>query len=274
VGFVKRHPVPVYFGLAFAISWGGILALIGGPGRIPGTAEQVGALFPLVMLAWFAGPSLSSVLLTGLLNGRAGLRDLLARFLTWRVGARWYAVALLFAPLVVTAVLVPLSLLSPAFVPGIVSTQDKVSLLVMGIGAGLLGGGFMEELGWTGFAGPRLRQRYGVLGTGLIVGLLWGALHFILMVWAGGLLGFLLPLPFYVGALPAYRVLMVSVYDRTGSLLVAMLMHASLSASTLILQPVSTGVPVLTAVLWAVVGAVALAEGDRLSVRPLRPRVV
>ena len=85
-----------------------------------------------------------------------------------------HAVALLVAPLVVTAVLLPLSLLSPAFVPGIVTTPDKVSLLVMGIGAGLLGGGFLEELGWTGFAGPRLRQRYGVLGTGLIVSLVWG----------------------------------------------------------------------------------------------------
>lgn len=51
-------------------------------------------------------------------------------------------------------------------------------------------------------------------------------------------------LAFYLRALPAYRVLMVWVYDRTGSLPVVMLMHASLSASTLILQPLATGIPI------------------------------
>ena len=47
-------------------------------------------------------------------------------------------------------------------------------LLLMGFGYGLLGGGLLEELGWTGFAVRRLRQRYGVLRTGLFVGVLWG----------------------------------------------------------------------------------------------------
>ena len=42
----------------------------------------------------------------------------------------------------------------------------------MGIVGGLVVG-FFEELGWTGFAIPTLmRLRYGVLGTGLIVGVL------------------------------------------------------------------------------------------------------
>ena len=37
--------------------------------------------------------------------------------------------------------------------------------------------GFIEELGWTGFAVPVLRRRYGVLATGLIVGFVWAAWH-------------------------------------------------------------------------------------------------
>jgi hypothetical protein len=73
---------------------------------------------------------------------------------------------------------------------------------------------------------------------------------------------------------------MVWVYDRTGeSLLVAMLMHASLSASMLILQPLAiAGVSLLTyilvfgAALWVVVGAVALAQGRHISRQPLRRR--
>jgi len=74
-------------------------------------------------------------------------------------------------------------------------------------------------------------------------------------------------------------VLMVWVYDRTESLLVAMLMHASLTASTLIVAPLAiSGIVLLTyqlvwaAALWVVVGAVALATRGHLSRQPLRRR--
>ena len=51
---------------------------------------------------------------------------------------------------------------------------------------GLIGGGILEELGWTGFAVPTLlRLRYGVLSTGLIVGVLWGVLHFLVFFYLG-----------------------------------------------------------------------------------------
>jgi len=145
----------------------------------------------------------------------------------------------------------------------------------------------LEELGWTGFAVPRLRLRYTAFTTALIVGLLHGTWHFLIAFWAGGsfsggqwatyLLGIL---AFYLGALPAYRVLMVWVYDRTGSLLVAMLTHASLTASTLILQPrdvagmrALTYDLVLAASLWLLIAALAMANGRQLSRPPLRPRV-
>jgi hypothetical protein len=81
-----------------------------------------------------------------------------------------------------------------------------------------------------------------------------------------------------VGILPAYRVLMVWVYDRTGSLLVAMLMHASLTASNVIFIPPTTGGSlaiwslVLAATLWVVVAAVAVAGGEQPSRDPLLGR--
>ena len=121
---------------------------------------------PLVLVALFAGPSVAGILTTGLVSGRAGLRELLSRLLRWRVGARWYAAALLTAPFLVTTVLLALSLLSPEFIPGIVTTDNKIALLLFGIGWGLLGGGLLEELGWTGFAVPRLRLRYTAFTTG------------------------------------------------------------------------------------------------------------
>src|SRR5215213_7035790 len=289
--FGKSHPVLSYYAMVFVISWGGILLVVGlGPGGIPATKEQVGALMPFMLLALFAGPSVAGLVMTGLVYGRRGFRNLLARMTRWRVGARWYALALLTAPLLVTATLLALSLTSPEFLPSIFASDDKVTLVLFGIGWGLVGGGLLEELGWTGFAVPTLlRQRgHGVLATGLFVGVLWGLWHFLITFWASGtssgalsLAGFLPAVLFYVGSLPAYRVLMVWVYDRTGeSMFVAMLMHASFSASMLIQQPLGLAlVPglawnlVLAAALWVVVGAVALAQGGHLSRQPLRRRV-
>jgi hypothetical protein len=68
---------------------------------------------------------------------------------------------------------------------------------------------------------------------------------------------------------------MVWVYDRTGSLLVAMLMHMSLIISNVILVPLAIGVHlvtwslVLAAALWVVVAAVAVANRGQLSRQPL-----
>src|SRR5215218_10532131 len=145
--FIKSHPVLSYFALTFAISWG-VLTVVGvGPGGFPGTKEQSEMLFPFVYLAMLVGPSVTGIVLTGLLYGRSGLRELLSRLLKWRVGARWQAVALLTAPLSMMAALLVLSLSSPEFLPGILATGDKATLLLMGIVAGLIVGIF-EELGW------------------------------------------------------------------------------------------------------------------------------
>ena len=157
----RLHPTPGYSPEA-------------GPGGLPATKEQAELLFPFVLLALFAGPSVAGIVLTGLVYGRAGFRNLLTRMTRWRIGARWYAVSLLSAPLLVTATLLAPSLSSPEFLPRMLTSDEKAALLLFGIGWGLVGGGLLEELGWTGFAVPTLlRQRHGVLSTGLIVGLLW-----------------------------------------------------------------------------------------------------
>ena len=267
--FIKRHPVLTYFALVFAISWGGVL-ILGAPYGMPATSEQFENRWPTVFVPYFLGPTTASILLTGLIYGRAGFRELLSHLLKWRVDIRWYAVALLTAPLLVTPILFALSLTSQVFLPNLFTTADRLSLILSGIIIGLVEGGFLEELGWTGFAIPEMRRRYSVFNTGLIVGILWGVWHLLPTFWGSGdasgtfsLYLFLPPCFFSMTVLPAFRVLIVSVYDRTGSLLVAMLMHASLTASTLfILLPKATGVSliiyylVLAAVLWSAVAVV------------------
>lgn len=234
-------------------------------------------MLPLFIPVVLAGPSVAGILLTGLVSGSASFRELLSRLFRWRMGVRWYAIALLIGPMVLMAALLVLSRFSPQFLPGILVSGNKASLLSMGIVAGLVVG-FFEELGWTGLATPRLRQRYSVFSTGLIVGVLWGAWHiFLNVIWVSGAYsGELSPALFLtarglgdlVGILPAFRILIAWVYDRTGSLLVAMLMHAGLTTSTMILEPRAiSGVSLLiydlvsALAMWVVVVVVVLANG-------------
>ncbi len=279
--FIKRYPVATYFALTFAISWSGILLVIVQTGGIPATKERFEMVMPYAVPALLGGPAISGLLLTGLIYGRQGFRHLLSRLLKWRVSVRWYAAALLIGPLVLMAELLALSLYSSEFLPGIFASDDKAYRLMFGIAAALSAGIF-EEVGWTGFAIPELRQRYSIFATGLIVGVLWGAWHILANVifasnaYSGGLSQVVFitarGLGDLDGILPAYRVLMVWVYDRTGSLLVAILMHISLTAGTIIFEPQGiAGMPLLiydlasTAVMWIVVAAVVAAHGGRLT---------
>lgn len=280
-GLIGSHPVLSFYFLAFAISWGVLLLAVGlGPGGFSATPQQLQVALPYAVPAMLAGPGIAGLLLTGVLYGRAGFRDLITRLLKWRVGARWYAIALLTTPVLMTAILLGMSLISPMFLPRIFTTSDTASLLVLGLAVGLPTG-IVEELGWTGFAIPRLRMRYAVLGTGVIVGMLWGAWHLPVNYWSSGVTSGEVSLAIWapawlvstlVGQLTAFRVLMVWVYERTGgSLLVAILMHASLAAFTIVLiPPLAVTANLVSGFafavgLWLVVAAVALAQGGHVT---------
>lgn len=287
--FIKRHQVVSYFVLTFTISWSLVLALISAYG-IPTTKDQINALLPVCIVAMLGGPSIASIFLIGITQGKRGLGDLVVRLCVWRVSIWWYVVALFIPPVVFMTVLFGLSRISPTYIPGIFVTQDKMTSIIMGIIASLVVG-FFEELGWTGFAIPRLRLRYSIVTTGLIVGVLWGAWHILTNdVWASGTSAGSLPLllflivsglGFLIGQLPAYRILMVWVYDRTGSLLLTMLMHASLTASTLILGPVGISGGALfiygftlAGVMWVIAGVVVLINSRQFTRSPLKKRMV
>ena len=247
--FIKHNPVLSYYLVVFTISWGGILILVGGPEHLPGTQEQGEKLFVPALLIMFSGPFISGVLMNFLIAGKDGVRMLLRQFFCWQINGRWYAIAVFTGPVLVAAVLFGLSFFNQEFLPGIITAKDKIGSVIFGVGWGLMGGGLFEETGWTGFAIPQLRKHHSIFSTGLMVGILWGIWHFLIAFWASNYLagsdswtlfvaGFM---AFYVLALPAFRILLVLIYDKTGSLPVVMIMHAFLSAGTIILQPSSTG---------------------------------
>lgn len=260
--FIKRHSVSTYFVLAFAISWVAIGLLF--------AVTSGGSGFLLAILVMVTGPGIASIVLTRIVDGREGLRRLFSRLCRWRVNVRWYCAALLITPLMLAGALFALSiLLSPIFWP---SVDAITSTLALGVVYGLFAG-FFEEIGWTGYAVPKVQLTHNALFAGLMVGVSWGVWHFLAdFLSLAGSYGVLYAphILLWIIALTAYRVLIVWVYNNTGSLLVAQLMHASFVSSQFILgltTPVADYVlwyAVFTAALWVVVAVVITAAGRRL----------
>jgi uncharacterized protein len=273
---IERYPVLIYYALVFSLSWGAVIAVLGG---VPGPETESEELLPMAILAMLVGPAVAGPFMKGFVHGRKGLRELVSRLLTWRLGARWYAIALLTGPVSVLVSLFVLSLFSPEFAPGIVTTDDRTSLLLFGIMGGLVTGIF-EELGWTGFATPELRRRYSLFAGGFSLGVVWGGWHFLVNFWGSDAASGPIPIALFLlvvlfAFLPPLRVLMVWVYDRTESLFVVTLMHASFLAFWLIFTPLEiAGGPLVTwylvwgAVLWAVVVVVYVVNGRQFERRP------
>ena len=93
----------------------------------------------------------------------------------WRVAGRWWVAATLAVPVIAVGSLLPLRAVSSMLRPEFLATDDnKAAFIALGVVGGLLVGLF-EEIGWTGFAIPQLRQRHGVLATGLVIGMVWGS---------------------------------------------------------------------------------------------------
>ena len=277
---IKKHPLLAYYLLTFAISWGGFLLVVG-PRLLVSTNWEAEGSFAAAVMVMLSGPSISGLLLIGLVDGRAGYRDLFSRLRKWRVGIGWYAIAILPAPIVCAGVMFALSQTSTFLI-----SDHKAAIVLAGLGAAVTT--VLEEIGWTGFAVPRLRRRHSVPMTGVIVGVVWGLWHFLQQVfvsgtYAGGipqLLFLALSFSAAVASLTAYRVLLVWVFDRTGSLLVTTLMHGMLTASSIFwFVPIAIGAAFLAdvwlvaAVMWLLVGATAAFEGwlaTRGSTRPFR----
>jgi membrane protease YdiL (CAAX protease family) len=253
--WLRRHPVCSFFALAFGISWGGILIVMGSAGfnLVELRPLDTGLIFGFMLL----GPGASGLALTALLEGRAGLRRLVARMPHWRLGLRWYGVALLTVPMLLLVILWPLGVfLDPAYSP-----RFQWHLFAIGVFAGSF-----EEVGWTGFATPRLLQRQRLFLAGLWLGIVWALWHVLVDYRqnssAMGALWLLEFAVFYIGALTAYRVLMTWVYANTQSLLLAVLMHASYTGWLLSLYPATSleqGLvwqAAFTLALWVMVAAV------------------
>jgi uncharacterized protein len=260
--FVRQHQLLSYFVLAYGITWSGISILLVSKGFDFTAIHPPETIFIFSMM--FLGPSTSSLILTALLDGRSGFSELWLRFTQWKESWRWYAIALLTIPLLLLAILSVLS--------ATVSLTFAPSFRIEGIAVGLLAGS-LEEIGWTGFATPRLLKQFNAIAAGCLLGLLWSFWHMladfsgnISAMGTGWLLWFAI---FWIVPLTAYRILMTWVYSNTHSLLVAQLMHASYTGWLYVLSPAVSfdrGLlwqGIFAASLWAIV-AIVFAAGQKM----------
>jgi uncharacterized protein len=219
---VRRHPLITFFVLAYALSWIIESPLVFLPSSVTDTQDLV-----LRILA-SSVPSVLGIVLTAMVLGRGALRKLLGRLLIWRVDPQWYLVMIL-GPVALAGGVVGLNTLlgGPALSLGMPLLGVAVFLAFSIFPGSALG----EEIGWRGYALPRLQTRRSALSASLIIGVSWGLWH--LPLW---LAGWFQAEPFrtpplygaFVVSTIALSVILTWVYNSTGgSLLMVVLIHAT-----------------------------------------------
>ena len=214
-----------FFSLTYIVSWTCFTAAAAISG---GTASPPPALTvlrgPLFLLGTFA-PSLVALALSALAEGRAGTLALLRRLLEWQVGARWYVFAVGYMAAIKLAVALVHRVATGAWPP---FGQQALYIMVVAIvlSTPVQAG---EEIGWRGYALPRLARRLGLARASIVLGVIWACWH---------LPFFFIPdsdtsgqsFPVYLLGVTALSVAMAWLYWRTnGSLLLTMLMHAAVN---------------------------------------------
>lgn len=237
-GVPSARPPLQFFLITFGISWTCFIAVwsLGGFGSSE-PASQAFRLF-LLYVGVFA-PAIVAISLTALADGSAGLGALLRPLFNWRVGGRWFLFAVSYMAVIkLTVALVHRTVTGtwPRF-----GHEPWYIIVAATVVSTVIGGQAGEEIGWRGYALPRLANRLGFPWASLLLGLIWACWH--------------LPLFFITGAdtygqsflVYAVQVTALSVaiswlYLRTGgSLLLTMLMHSAINQSKNIVPSVVPG---------------------------------
>jgi membrane protease YdiL (CAAX protease family) len=261
---VARHPVAAFLCICYAVTWAT---------AVPWFRVRTDVLpFDLPMwgsLGTIFGVALAAVLVVAASDGRAGVRDLARRSLRWRVGVRWYLLAVLGLPVVVLAG--SIALFGTAALEAL--ADDWRLLFTRVLPVLLLQFALFqlaEEVGWMGFLQARLQDRHGPLKASLLVTVPFALWHLPDLFAQAGLATALLILPLLAAAHLCARVVFLWLYNATGaSVLLVAVFHASFDATVngvglgqLIPGPNATALVLATgAIALAAVGLVVATRG-------------
>jgi uncharacterized protein len=208
----------LYFTMVFAVTWSLWFAAYAIPTPV---------VRPLLFYLGVFTPGIVALAMTYRARGVGGVQQLLARLVKGDVGAGWIAFALLFIASVKLIVAVIMRVTTsdwPVFGEEPVPLMFGVAIL-----STLFGGQVGEELGWRGYALPRLSRSIGLGPASILLGVLWASWHLPLFYILGGdTVG--QSFPFYLLQVVALSVAIAWVYMKTGgSLLITMLFHAAVN---------------------------------------------
>jgi len=159
-------PLAGFFGIAFAVMW--VLFTT--------VAVAVPAGTPLgqaLILAGAAAPAIAALVVTVATDGRAGVRAFLARLFLRQTSGLWYVLALVYMPAVKLTVAVLHRVILGVW-PAFGGPPLLVIPLAIAVSTPFQAG---EEIGWRGYALPRLAARFGVAPASVLLGVVWGVWH-------------------------------------------------------------------------------------------------
>lgn len=266
---VRSSPLLLFFILAFAFTWANwVPRALASRGWLDVTVPDA-----LAVVGGY-GPALAAVIVTALTSGRTGLRHLGRRLVLWRVGVQWWGVVLFLRPAMTLAALA-LHLLSggatpsagqpPALLFGEPGTPLWQQILFLAVILTLGFDGLGEEVGWRGFALPRLLARYRALTASLILGTLWWLWHLPYAMTLGSALS-AEPFYSYLPGMLASSILFTWIFNHThASVLLAIIFHATGNITANVLPALIPAVQDVgvwgTIVPWAVALAVIVFAG-------------
>jgi membrane protease YdiL (CAAX protease family) len=221
---IRRYPALSLLVLASIFGAAPLAAV--NAGLLPKGATQLGAF----------SASLAGIVLAALEGRKGGVRELLGRFLIWRVGIGWWAFVLLFGVVPAVAGLYIFSFFGG---PGVDWSKLKPfanfvpMLIILTVFAGM-----GEEFGWRGFAMPRLQARHSALVASLIVGVIWAIWHIPLSFTQGTIqsrwaaeVGLIPAILGYSAFVIVWAVQYAWVFNNTkGSVLLAAFQHGAVNA--------------------------------------------
>jgi membrane protease YdiL (CAAX protease family) len=206
--------------LTYAVMWTMfIVVAVAVPARtLPGS---------LMVLAGAYAPGLVAIALTWRERGRAGVRELLGRILIADVPVRLYVIAVTYMAAIKLATAVLHRAIAGAW-PRFETGSLYLIPLAIAFSTPFQAG---EEIGWRGFALPRLAERFGLRGASLLLGVIWALWH-VPQFFIADADTYHQSFPVWAGQVVAISVAMAWLYARSGgSLLLPMLMHAAINNS-------------------------------------------
>jgi len=240
-----------FFVLAYSLSWAWVI-----PWAATGHTVYQGQGWP-THLPSLLGPMLAAFIVTWWTAGRTGLRDLVARMGRWRIGWRWWLVAL--SPIAFFAVGLAVAAVTKTGLPTALDFA-RFSGLPSGIGVVLVAltviavNGYGEETGWRGYAQPQLQTRFTPLTATLILAGIWAGWHIPQFFFLHSYESFSVPmLPIFVVGLACGAVVLTWLYNWSGGSILAVVIWHGLYNVSGATKAATEGSGTISAVVWTLV---------------------